>query len=558
MTSEARTAAYVTRGLEINGDSMWRYSEINRALELIERYQMTALIINEPDLLNRALFPKAYFPPFSAWSGAPPRRGENQIYNNAEYLRTVSRRCLAMGIEFWVNLKELTFPDEVLERTPDIINAEGIVCPTHPAWAEFVEVKYQDLCEEIPDLTGVILSVGSPEGRATLASGRCRCDRCGNTEPETFYRSITEAAYRPLSEAGKRLVVREFSYNPTQQEAVIAGLASLPDDIEFCAKPYARDYYPTYPDNPAMGALPGRTRWLELDVNGQFYGWGVFPCPVIEDQARRLRRGVELGATHVLYRTDWERVNDLSALRSFSGVNLATGALLAIDPEREPIDVLSEALHLSGISHPQLASEARTELAADLLKLWPIVAKSLYIRGFVYNTSSRIPDGVDYAWWNLGKNHSLALWEPEAVVRIDVKDRETTAAMLSEKDAGRAEMEALAPVLDAWVRRGALRIPDVCDLGDTVAFARRYIDAFVTTGKITILSGVANQREGGLDADEHAALVAERNRLASLIEELVEHRERGTHTHHVEVMVSIDRMRRMLSDADRVLELESV
>ena len=56
-----------------------------------------------------------------------------------------------------------------------------------------------------------------------------------------------------------------------------------PDDIVFCIKAMPHDFYLTFPDNPALGRLK-REQWVEYDVLGQFFGWGVMPCFVFDDQ----------------------------------------------------------------------------------------------------------------------------------------------------------------------------------------------------------------------------------------------------------------------------------
>lgn len=550
---EKDMTAYTMRALEIHNDLMWHEAEIRRALDLIERYEMTALVLHEPDLFNKITFPRAYFQPWSRWGSAPPRRGENLIYNAIAYMQSVMEQCSARGVELWFNVKELAFTDEFVERNPDMV-VDGKVCPTHPAWDEFLDARYRDVVEDFPDIAGVVVSVGSPEGRATLAARRCSCQRCADTTAPAWYTRITSALYGPLAEANKRLVVREFSYKPRDQDAVVEGLAAMPSEVEFCVKPYARDYYPTYPDNPAIVALPERVKWLEYDVNGQYYGWGVFPCPVTHDLSRRLKRGVEVGATGVIYRTDWERVNDLTALHNFSQVNLAAGAYLAKMPDADPKEVLAWALDETGIVDPAVKPEVRRQIASTLLRLWPLVEKTLYIQGFVYNTSSRIPDGVDHAWWVFAQNHNLADWDPDAAARIDVADPATTAAMLEEKERGRAELGEVLAELRHWVSLGALHIPDPCRLGDVVSFMADYIEAFVATGKVVILVRAARERSNRLTPDEMEALRAETDILRALVERIETNRKMGAHTHHVRLLLNSDRIRRMITDAESVLE----
>jgi hypothetical protein len=39
-------------------------------------------VLHETDLMNRVIFPAAYFDPFDLWEDTPVRRGENAIHND--------------------------------------------------------------------------------------------------------------------------------------------------------------------------------------------------------------------------------------------------------------------------------------------------------------------------------------------------------------------------------------------------------------------------------------------------------------------------------------------
>lgn len=395
-----------TVALELHGDAMWSHESVGEALDLVEELDMNALVFHSGDLLNCLVFPRAYFTPFSEWGAAPPRRGENAIYNARAYIAHVIARAKARNVSFYLELKEIGVCDEFIEMFP-ALTINGVLCPTHPKWLEFIHARYEELCVDFPEIAGVIVSVGSPEGRVTLASRRCQCERCKATKPERWYGDIIDSIYEVLERHGKRLVIREFSYNRSDQQALIRGINALPSGVEVCIKPYARDFYPTYPDNGALALLHARSKWLEYDVNGQYYGWGVFPCPMASDLITRLQVARSAGVTNLSMRVDWERVNDLSALRTFNRVNLVTGALLAtgLHSKASARDVLVHAARLAGVISSSVSDDEAGEISDGLLRLWPVVEKSLYIRGFVFNHSSMLPNGVVHAWWNMASQH---------------------------------------------------------------------------------------------------------------------------------------------------------
>ena len=83
--------------------------------------------------------------------------------------------------------------------------------------------------------------------------------------------------YRPLAKAGMRLVVRDFSYTADHQFAMVEAARSVSKDITMALKKAPHDYYPTFPDNPAIGCCDSDMRqWVEFDTWGQYFGLGYF------------------------------------------------------------------------------------------------------------------------------------------------------------------------------------------------------------------------------------------------------------------------------------------
>src|SRR5690606_30995896 len=129
-------------------------------------------------------------------------------------------------------------------------------------------------------------------------------------------------------------------------------------------------------------------KWVEYDVHGQYYGWGILPCAVADDIKFRFDRARENGATGILLRTDWQRVNGLSALNTFSRVNLAVAAYLGVHPDASAEDALVASLRSTELIDQALSDDRAREVAAMLREVLPIVNRSLYTARFVYNNSS--------------------------------------------------------------------------------------------------------------------------------------------------------------------------
>jgi len=539
------------RALEINAETMWRPDEVDRALQFITENGMNMLVFHDGDILNRLVFPRAYFQPFSPWGAAPPRRGENAIYNARAYLRNLTRRCRNQGVEFLLEVKELAFPDEILELHPELVK-HGAVCPSEPFWAEFIETRYREMCEDFPDLAGFIVSVGSPEGRATLASKRCGCERCAAAVPAEWHRMVSSAIDRAVRPFGRRLVIREFSYSKAAQDAVIESLSKLPENVEYCVKPYARDYYMPWPDNPALPALPGRIKWVEYDVHGQYYGWGILPCAVADDIKLRFDRARANGATGILLRTDWERVNGLWAMNTFSRVNLAVAAYLGLHPDASAAEALAISLRSTGLVDQSLPVSEIGDIVSMLLEVLPIVNRTLYTGRYVYNNSSTIPNGIEHAWWHMAEQNDLSEWDAGATGALDLTDPAVVEALLAEKDAALADWADLLPRFRSRIADGSLRLPDPGRVGDVAAWMDDYLRAFAISGKLVVL---AKALEAGVRRPE---FVERLDRETLAMEEIAlrarEREELALYSHHVELLMSSVRMLRIVQDARTVRE----
>ncbi len=544
------STAFAMRALEINAETMWRPDEVDRALRFAADHGMNMLVFHDGDIMNRLVFPRRYFPPFSPWGAAPPRRGENAIYNARAYLRNLTRKCRNQGIQFLLEVKELAFPDEVLELHPELVK-NGTVCPTEPFWAEFIETRYREMCEDFVDLAGFIVSVGSPEGRATLASKRCECEGCRNAVPADWHRTVVSAIDRAVRPFGRRLVIREFSYSKAAQDAVIESLSDLPEDIDYCVKPYARDYYMPWPDNPALPALTDRRKWVEYDVHGQYYGWGILPCAVADDIKYRFDRARANGASGILLRTDWERVNGLWAVNTFSRVNLAVAAYLGLHPDADAREALTESLRTTGLVDQALDAEQTADVAAMLSEVLPIVNGTMYTGRFVYNNSSTIPNGVEHAWWHMAVQNDLAEWDPSAEGVLDLSRIENVEALLAEKDAALAAWTDLLPRLRERIANGSLRLPDPGRVGDVAAWADQYLTAFAVSGIVVILAKAleAGRREPELPN----RLEREIDALERMARSALEREELALYSHHIELLMGGERMLRIAEDARRIL-----
>ncbi len=454
--------AFRFRGFEMHGRRMWQRGEVQKALAFIRTHGMTALVLHEPDIIHELVFPRTLFDPYARWKSAPTRRGENAIHNNRAYFEHLMALAHRQGTELWLEVKELAFPDEVLEARPELIKG-GVVCPSDPFWQRFITLKTEELLHDFPLLDGIILSPGSPEGRASRAQNKCGCPRCAATPLVDWYDGIIRAMHAPLAAAGKHLAVRDFAYKPADHEPLIAAVARQPGDVIFCIKNTPHDFYPTFPHNPALGRLRDRPQWLEYDAQGQFYGWGVFPCPMFDDLRARLAHAETCGVEGGLFRTEWERINDLSALDGINALNMVAAAMLSRGPAGD------EEIAASWLGSQGWPPDAAPWLARLAARTWPILRGGLYIDDFLFSDASMFPRSITRAWWTMEGKHALVPWSPAHAGRLELDDAriaELLAAKQAALQAARALWEsvvtpqpAVPEALLALWRKGVALLP---------------------------------------------------------------------------------------------------
>jgi hypothetical protein len=529
------------RALELHGKSFWDHRKLILALDTAARYGLNALVLHESDFTTEFLYPKPLFDPEATWSGAPARRGENALQNNQAYMRYVLREAGKRGIEVWVETIELTFPDELVERFPELLE-NGKVCPSHPYWPEFLEMKYRDLGAAFPGLKGAIVSAGSPEGRAAFSQKKCACARCKGTKLSEWYENLIRSMHTALSSQGMALAVREFSYTPEHQNAIAQALERLPSDIILCVKTTPHDFYPTFPDNPQISAQRGRDLWIEYDTMGQFYGWGAFPCIMAADIARRFDHFRAHGVKGAVLRVEWERVNDWWSLDTPNRMNLYIAAKASRDVKVDEAAALANWLEEEGVGANGNAASGDAVLvaAAFLADTWAIIKGALYINDFVFNDSSRFPMTRERAWWSMKEKHSLASWDSTRRHDLDL-DEEKLSRYLAEKD------EALI-LLRRWMKRAealgdkASAIPFFSDLP---RFAE-YVDGWRIAGRLCLLSKVLEnpnlvERREGISSE----LVAAKQEAASFSDRMSRKEAQGGQRHQFAMLADPRRISRL-------------
>jgi len=561
---------FEVRALEIHDSfSIWNLEKIRKVTSFMDRNGLNTLVLHENDIVDKVVYPGFLF-------GAGDLKNSYEIYRVIyrkiyeekpvpfvftdeklifrDLLKTIVNEAKEAGIEVYLQVKELSFTDRVFEYKPDLLK-DGVVCPSDPFWwEEFLPTKYAELCENFPDLAGIVISTGTRESRASLAHGKCNCERCKLSRLSDWQRNVMMAIYTPLKEAGKKLVVRDFTYYFQEQDELRKTISELPDDIIMSIKNTPQDFYPTFPDNPLLGKVTARPQWVEYEVMGEYYGFGVAPCILVKDIQHRVSYALEKGASGFTARVDWEALPNHSCFDTPNLLNLYGVACLTRNPDLPLREIYRKWLIEENLLEDEL-SGAVTEDCIDrvmdiLEKTWPMIEKSLYIGGFVFNTNSKIPINLDHADFIAREHHGMQKWFPERLEGFVLSDYRRFKEFLEEKDTAAKEAEELHEEFKKYNPGLKENIYDL--LVSLLDFSRIYTKMFQLVGKVYL---VAKYLQEGRDVSQFLDSVGKvsENLLKELeeYERVLDNYDHWLFKYPANVLVSSERVRCFCEDAKK-------
>ncbi len=551
-----RTPDYKDRLLEIHGSNMWNGFHVQRAIEFAKKFDLTGMIFHCNDIIDKAIKPDKYFSPDVSLLSYNNRDGDTK--NFKYYLHNITDKITDAGLDFYVEVKELYYPHELLHEFPQLRMENGAVCPTDPFWWEFLEEKIREFCEKFPKVSGIIVSAGTRESMVSLAANKCTCERCKNYRMDRWYRDLIAAMFRPLDAAGKKLIVRDFSYTADHQYAMVDAAQAVSNKIILALKKVPHDYYPTFPDNPTVGNCGNMTQWIEYDTWGQYYGLGVMPCSVAEDMQGRMQRYLAKGASGVMLRTDWERLLNGSTFNSFSMINLVAGAMLSKDVNMDLDEAYKAWLNyglLSPLPYDTCPQQPCVPLAPNALEVmkefmkrcWQIQERCIYVRGHVFNRNAQMFDRYFLTYFIMTVQHTRDHWDKGASLKVQPSP-ENNEIMFREKD----EAVELAKSLRDLVKPQELGVnPEIerylTFLLDVYVV---YAEIFRQQLKSAVLTKQAENSKKAEDVAAARATLEECEDLADRLRALVWGKG---YSNNIEYVLDSDRVLRYKADINRVL-----
>lgn len=464
--------SFGVRALELHSLYAWDYNWIIKTMDFMKELDFNTLVLHRNDFVDLIVYPGTYFgyetqegdTIFETYSHifrklyqyTPTRR--SGPYQRRAFLKRVLEQAGRRGIAVYIENKELYFPDILLEFYPQLVH-EGHICATDPFWLEFLNIKYRDFFREFPEVSGIITAPATGESRVSIKSNRCQCERCRATKKETWFDQVLRAMYKPIHEAGKTLVVRDFVFDPQAHGEIAGVMEQLPADVVISLKNTPHDYYPTFPNNGRIGRVGEHRQWIEYDAMGQYFGWGIAMADLTADYRRRMQFAWDNGADGIIIRTDWESLDGHTAFNTPNRINLYAGAMLSAN-----LDVPDQEIYLRFLRDEGWLEEntvdvtardmtASTEQAAagwfaDLMgRTWDVTSRMLFVQGCVFSDSSLMPVSYEHAFWLAEEKNSLKAWDATKADAL-APDLEHLEAALSEKREAAERMKRLCDLAE--------------------------------------------------------------------------------------------------------------
>jgi len=562
-------ADFAVRALEIHSQYAWNYDWVKKTMEFMQSHSMNTLVLHRNDFLELIVYPGKYFgcqrekynSIFERYQDifrtlykyTPTRR--SGPYQRRAYFKRLLEEARRAGITVFIENKELYFPDIILEFFPQLVK-EGKICASDPFWWDFTRVKYAEFFDEFPEVGGIITAPATGESRVSIASNRCTCDRCSATKPEEWYAKLIEAMHEPIAAAGKKLIIRDFVFNAKSHNQIAATMEQLPGDIGIALKNTPHDYYPTFPNNSRIGKGGNREQWVEYDVWGQYFGWGIAPSIMIDDLRARMEYAKARGVSGVMFRVDWESLDGHSAFDTLNLINLYAGAGLSENLTLDNVAIYQRWLEESGYYVQGSDAAAKQQTAAWLRKIldrtWEVVKRTDFVNDCVFSDSSHLPVSLEHAFWLAEEKNSLKDWVPEKAAALHT-DEENVRRIMAEKDEALRLVKELAREIAAG-NRGLTQEAERF-LQDSFKVFVLYVEAFrLVTHNIILTKSLLDHSvawNGKFFEESQALLEMRMQELQTMTKEFEDLFRNTSFIHRVYTLLDADRLKALYADLSR-------
>ena len=506
--------------LEIHDASLWEPSRVLPIIDTMEQWGYNALVLHQNDLLDvcTQLFRSANY-------GVTDLRLK-KVRNNIAWLNRLTDRLQKFGAKLFLEIKEPSLHDYVLEHYPDLLGKDGIPDPTDPTWFKFCQNKTEDLLERAPNLGGLIITISSPESRVSLPDFMATRDDTFSLT--SWFDNMISAFHKPLKKHKKKLYIRDFSYTSEMQSEVLSAVDRKNGEVGASVKITAHDYFPGFPENPVARNIASDFIF-EFEAFGEHTGWGVIPNCRVAEFTERMHGYREKNAKGMLVRVSWEAITGANALDGLSSVNVYALPML-IQEHIEPKNLVLSWLN----EHHGLAGDTAETAAELLIRSWQIPAGA-YWDTQVFPRHSCLPSSWQEGWLSM---ETSGMGRREQTIEISPDDNRLTEnareTLFREKEKTTAVASTLADQAKALVKHLPVDLANQFRSFEWLPFFARQ---FELATKMTFYAARANE-------DDNNALKELKIELLHLAVE-IESRLASMHDipHHVSMLISPEQIR---------------
>lgn len=400
-----------TRAIEITSNDLWSWDTIVRAVAYAGQHRFNALILGQPDLMDKLVAPDGF--KVQTYDD----HGSNLQRFNCNYINKVARYCAARNIDLYLQCKEISITPELFIRHPELL--EQREKPDIAFWCQYLTDKLTLAMRQLPKLKGVFLAISNTDSLvrfATPAGAEFDLEKTGAAlmfESHESYGKLYAAVEKVMRMYGKRLVVRLFPANYNDIDTAIDSIAHLPPSVGVSVKITPERFWPEFPNNPALVSLDARDVWVEFDFAGEEVGWGHVPCIRHEEIQGRILwcRENNPHIKHIVCRVTWDGISNAWVLDTLSEFSLYACASYLEAPS---LQTNQHQLFTSWLQS-RFAWSPEPETVVAILECFDLARQAIYgaiyVKQHVFHRHSMLPMSYGQAVWSLygqlNRNHWL-------------------------------------------------------------------------------------------------------------------------------------------------------
>jgi hypothetical protein len=352
-------------------------------------------------------------------------------------LRQLAREARAQHLRVWIWVREF-------EGVPPEFVDNGVVQLDRAGVWEWLERRYERLFAEYPEFDGLVLTFHETQYKIFSP----RQVRSALAMPDRFARMI-DTIEGVCARRGKDFIVRSFLYEPREMEWFKEGYGKASPRAMIQIKCEPHDWQPFYPDDPLIGAFPGRKAIIEFDGSSEYTGRNRVPYTQPEYFERRWRYDQSKGVAGYNIRLDHAGYD---AIRTPNEINIYAMSRMAEDASVTGEQIWKEW------TRKRYGEAAAPHVEAALRPTFDIVNKSFFALRFWITNHTKLPDFA-YADSHI-RSRTLAKWYPnepahkEMERRLSTPDPELLEQILAEKDEALAAADGCLQALGrahAWL-----------------------------------------------------------------------------------------------------------